>query len=75
MARRNHQVQEGRTTFLPAGSLARHLLIRLIPPILGLVVLDLVATWALTYKLEVADGDTTDIFWLMVMAVRSRNSV
>ena len=55
MARRNHQVQEGRTTFLPAGSLARHLLIRLIPPILGLVVLDLVATWALTHKLEMAD--------------------
>ena len=67
MARRNHQVQEGRTTFLPAGSLARHLLIRLIPPILGLVVLDLVATWALTHKLEVADWELMDIFWVMVI--------
>lgn len=67
MARRDQPVQEGRTTFLPAGSLARHLLIRLIPPILGLVVLDLLATWALTHKLEMADWQLEDIFWVMVI--------
>ena len=67
MARRNDQAKEGSTTFLPAGSLARHLLIRLIPPILGLVVLDLVATWALTHKLEMAEWELEDIFWVMVI--------
>lgn len=67
MSRRHSQPPEGTTTFLPAGSLARHLLIRLIPPILVLVILDLVATWALTHKLEMADWELEDVFWVMVI--------
>ncbi len=55
------------SSYLPAGSLARHLFVRLLPPILTLAVVDLLATWVITHKLEMADWELEDIFWLMVV--------
>jgi len=57
----------GRTSLLPAGSLARYLVIRLLPAILLLVALDLAATWVITHKIELAVWMLEDFFWLMVV--------
>lgn len=54
-------------SFLPAGSLARHLVLRLLPPILVLALLDLFVTWLITHKLELEDWAMQDFFWLMVL--------
>jgi len=51
---------------LAGGSLARHLVIRLLPGILALMVLDLAATWIITHKLNLSDWLLEDIFWVMV---------
>lgn len=56
----------GRGSWLPAGSLARYLVIRLLPAILFLVALDLAATWVITHKIELAVWVLEDFFWLMV---------
>ncbi len=53
--------------FLASGTLARNLILRLLPPIVLLVVLDLLATWVITHKIEMADWQLEDIFWLMVI--------
>lgn len=53
-------------SLLPAGSLARHLVLRLLPPILLLASLDLVATWIITHKIEMSDWQLEDIFWIML---------
>ncbi|MVW70637.1 sensor histidine kinase [Bordetella sp. 15P40C-2] len=50
----------------PRGSLARYLVKRLLPPILVLVVLDLIATWVISHKLDMAGWMLEDFFWLMV---------
>lgn len=55
----------GRFSILPAGSLARHLVLRLLPPIILLAVLDLAVTWVITHKIEMSDWQLEDIFWLM----------
>jgi len=52
---------------LPAGSLARHLILRLLPAILALVALDLAATWVITHKIDISYWVLEDIFWLMVL--------
>jgi hypothetical protein len=52
--------------FLASGTLARSLTLRLLPPIVLLVGLDLVATWIITHKIEMSDWQLEDIFWLMV---------
>ena len=54
-------------SILPAGSLARHLVLRLLPHIILLVVLDLVVTWGITHKIEMSDWQLEDIFWLMAL--------
>jgi len=54
-------------SLLASGTLARNLTIRLLPPIVLLVGLDLAATWVITHKLEMADWELEDIFWLMVI--------
>jgi len=41
--------------FLASGTLARSLTLRLLPPIVLLVGLDLVATWIITHKIEMSD--------------------
>lgn len=51
---------------LPAGSLARNLIIRLLLPILLLVALDLTATWVITHKIDLAIWVLEDVFWFMV---------
>lgn len=53
--------------WLPRGSLARHLVVRLMPPILVLVVLDLAATWVITHKIEMSLWMLEDFFWLVVV--------
>ena len=52
---------------LPSRSLARHLVIRLMPPILLLVLLDLIATWVITHKIEMSMWMLEDFLWLMVL--------
>lgn len=52
---------------LSRGSLARYLVKRLLPPILVLVALDLLATWFISRKLDMADWVLEDFFWLMVV--------
>jgi len=56
-----------RRGLLPAGSLARHLVVRLLPAILLLVLLDLAATWVITHKIDLAIWMLEDFFWLMVV--------
>ena len=51
----------------PSRSLARHLVIRLMPPILLLVLLDLIATWVITHKIEMSMWMLEDFLWLMVL--------
>jgi len=51
---------------LTSGTLARSLTLRLLPPIILLIGLDLLATWVITHKIEMADWQLEDIFWLMV---------
>lgn len=53
--------------YFPRGSLARYLIKRLLPPILVLVVLDLLATWVISHKLDMASWMLEDFFWLMVV--------
>ncbi|AZY49428.1 sensor histidine kinase [Bordetella avium] len=52
---------------LQQGSLARHLVVRLMPPILLLVLLDLAATWVITHKIDMSAWMLEDFFWLMVV--------
>ena len=52
---------------LPLPFLARHLVIRLMPPILLLVLLDLIATWVITHKIEMSMWMLEDFLWLMVL--------
>ncbi len=49
------------------GSLARHLVVRLMPPIALLVVLDLAVTWVLTRKMSIEEWVLKDIFWTMLL--------
>jgi len=49
------------------GSLARHLVKRLMPPIALLVALDLAVTWVLTRKMSIEEWVLEDIFWTMAL--------
>jgi len=53
--------------WLPKDSLARRLVMRLMPPILVLALLDLAATWVITHKIELALWMLEDFFWFMVV--------
>jgi two-component system sensor histidine kinase TctE len=61
------QKNKGIASLLPAGSLARHLVLRLLPPIILLAILDLVMTWIMTHQVQVSDWSQEDIFWLMAV--------
>ncbi|OZI61299.1 two-component sensor histidine kinase [Bordetella genomosp. 11] len=52
---------------LPRGSLARYLVVRLLPAILLLVLLDLAATWVMTHKIDMTLWELEDFFLLMVV--------
>lgn len=53
---------------LHKGSLARHLMLRLFPPIALLVILDLAVTWVLTSRMHLEDWLLRDIFWTMLLS-------
>lgn len=53
---------------MPPGSLARHLVLRLLPAVVVLVVLDLGVTWLMTRKMSLEDWLLRDIFWTMVLS-------
>lgn len=53
---------------LKKGSLARHLIVRLFPPIALLVILDLAVTWVLTSRMHLEDWLLRDIFWTMFLS-------
>src|SRR5690606_32798419 len=53
---------------MPPGSLARHLVLRLFPAVVVLVVLDLSATWVMTRKMSLEAWLLQDIFWTMVIS-------
>lgn len=53
---------------LPRGSLARHLVLRLFPAVLVLVLLDLTITWLMTRRMSLEAWLTRDIFWTMVIS-------
>lgn len=48
-------------------SLGRHLLVRLLPPLLLLVLFNLALTWFVSHKLDVEDWQLEDIIWLMLV--------
>ncbi len=53
---------------MPRGSLARHLVLRLLPAVIVLVLLDLSATWVMTRKMTMEEWLLRDIFWTMVLS-------
>lgn len=53
---------------VPRGSLARHLIFRLLPPVLVLVAVDLAVTWLVTTKIHLEAWLLRDIFWLMLLS-------
>lgn len=53
---------------LKKGSLARHLMQRLFPPIALLVMLDLGVTWILTSRMHLEEWLLRDIFWTMLLS-------
>jgi len=53
---------------MPRGSLARHLILRLLPPVLILVALDLTITWLVTTKIHLEVWLLRDIFWAMLLS-------
>ena len=54
-------------SFLRSGSLARHLVRRLLLPVFLLALLDVFATWLLTHKFEIEEWALRDIFWSMLI--------
>ncbi len=53
-------------TLMPQDSLARHLVLRLLPAVVLLVILDVSVTWVMTQKMSLEDWLLRDIFWTMV---------
>lgn len=58
---------KGIPAFWQQNSLARHLVVRLMPPIVMLVILDLAVTWMLTRKMQIEEWMLRDIFWTMAL--------
>jgi hypothetical protein len=52
--------------FGASDSLARHLLFRLLPPLLLLILLNLALTWFVSHKLDIEDWQLGDIIWLLL---------
>lgn len=57
-----------RGKLMPRGSLARHLVMRLLPAVIVLVVLDLSVTWVMTRKISLEAWLLRDLFWTMVFS-------
>ncbi|NLC35409.1 MAG: sensor histidine kinase, partial [Alcaligenaceae bacterium] len=53
---------------MPRGSLARHLLVRLMPAVLVLILMDVVVTWYFTGTMSVEEWLERDLFWAMLFS-------
>lgn len=53
---------------MPPGSLARHLVLRLLPAVIVLVLLDVGVTWVITQKIHLETWLLQDLFWTMVLS-------
>ncbi len=53
---------------LQPGSLARHLILRLVPPVLILIALDLIVTWVVTSRINLSVWVLHDIFWVLLLS-------
>jgi len=56
------------TRWLPRGSLARHLVVRLMPAVLVLIAMDIVVTWYLTGTVSLEEWLDRDLFWAMLFS-------
>jgi len=52
----------------PRGSLARHLVVRLMPAVLVLILMDVVVTWYFTGTISVEEWLERDLFWAMLFS-------
>lgn len=52
----------------PRGSLARHLVLRLMPAVLVLVVMDVIITWYFTGTISLQEWLERDFFWAMLLS-------
>lgn len=53
---------------VPPGSLARHLVIRLMPAVLVLILMDVVVTWYFTGTISLEEWLERDLFWAMLLS-------
>lgn len=53
---------------IPRGSLARHLVLRLMPAVVVLIIMDVIATWYFTGTMSIDDWLERDLFWAMVLS-------
>jgi len=53
---------------MPRGSLARHLVLRLMPAVLVLILMDVVVTWYLTGTISLEEWLERDLFWAMLLS-------
>lgn len=53
---------------VPPGSLARHLLVRMMPAVLVLILMDLIVTWYFTGTIGLDEWLERDLFWAMLLS-------
>src|SRR5690606_8594953 len=53
---------------MPRGSLARHLIVRLMPAVVVLIVMDVLVTWYFTGTISLDEWFERDLFWAMVLS-------
>lgn len=52
----------------PRGSLARHLVVRLMPAVVVLILMDILLTWYITGRISLEEWLERDLFWLMLLS-------
>lgn len=53
---------------IPRGSLARHLVLRLMPAVVVLIIMDVIATWYFTGTMSLEEWLERDLFWAMLLS-------
>ncbi|MFA7668321.1 MAG: ATP-binding protein [Burkholderiaceae bacterium] len=53
---------------IPRGSLARHLVLRLMPAVLVLILMDVIVTWYFTGTISLDEWLERDLFWAMLLS-------
>lgn len=53
---------------VPPGSLARHLMVRMMPAVLVLILMDLIVTWYFSGTISVEDWLERDLLWAMLLS-------